>query len=69
MEDTTEVCLEIVSGVFVPGGYVTVSLTTSPLTATGELRKRLMYTAIFFLPTLESNQCSEVFISVVYSGI
>ena len=31
----TQVCLEIVSGVFPPGGYLTVAFFTSQVTATG----------------------------------
>ena len=35
-DEDSQVCLEIVSGVFVEGGYLTLALFTSPLTATGQ---------------------------------
>lgn len=33
---SSEVCLRIISGVFAPGGYLTLSLFTSTLTAIGQ---------------------------------
>jgi hypothetical protein len=34
---TTPICIEVVTGEFPPGGYITFELTTLPLTATGML--------------------------------
>ena len=36
IEEDTQVCLEIVSGLFVEGGYLTLVLFTAPITATGQ---------------------------------